>query len=91
MQSAYRRLPKLVRFVLRNAAIGILLGWAVAAIIVALDIGGFGTRIGNAEQPYLAVLLLAAGFGVTFGFAYMATAVWLLPTDQTGFDETFRD
>lgn len=80
------KLPKLVRFVLINSAIGIGIGWFVAAVLVWSDIGGFGSLVMNSSSRGAAFFILALSFGVTFGFGFLTTAVLLLPTDKDGFD-----
>ena len=80
-------MPKLVRFVLVNSAIGILIGWLVAAGLFWLDINGMGTMLANSNQKPALIALVAVMFGTTFGFGSMATALWLLPTDKARFDK----
>lgn len=82
----WRRLPKLIRFVLVNSAIGMLIGWAIAGAVLYLDIGGFGTMLARSSSKLTVLFILAMSFGSTFAFAYLATAVWLLPTDKDDFD-----
>lgn len=82
----WRRLPKLIRFVLVNSAIGMLIGWAIAGAVLWFDIGGFGTMVAHSGNRPVILFILAMSFGSTFAFAYLATAVWLLPTDKDDFD-----
>ncbi|MFP1633570.1 hypothetical protein ACLB6G_17705 [Zhengella sp. ZM62] len=79
-------MPKLVRFVIVNSAIGILIGWAVAFAVVWFNIGGFGDRFLHSQDKPIIALIMALSFGVTFGFAFLTTAVLLLPTDKDDFD-----
>lgn len=78
--------PKLIRFVLVNSLIGMVIGWLVAAGIVWFNIGGFGERFEQSSDKPVIVLIMAVSFGVTFAFAYLTTAVLLLPTDKDDFD-----
>lgn len=81
------RLPKLVRFVLANSLIGVIIGWLVAAGLIWFNVGGFGELVWHSRQRTVALFILAMSFGVTFGFAFLATAVILLPRDKDTFDK----
>jgi len=81
------RLPKLVRFVLVNSLIGVVIGWLVAAGLIWFNVGGFGELVWHSRQRGIALFILAMSFGVTFGFAFLATAVILLPRDKDTFDK----
>ncbi|SJZ64054.1 hypothetical protein [Consotaella salsifontis] len=91
MPQSSAKMPKLVRFVLKNALIGVVFGWVVAALLLYFDMGGMGTRIAHSRDPIPPLVMLAMGFGVTFGFGYLATAVWFLPWDQESFDKLFKE
>ena len=88
------RLPKLIRFFTGafrkprevNSLIGVLIGWLVAAGLIWFNVGGFGQLVMHSSQRDVAVFILAMSFGVTFGFAFLATAVILLPRDKDEFD-----
>ena len=80
------KLPKLIRFVMINSAIGILIGWVVAFGIVWFNIGGFGDRFFHSQDKPIIAFIMALSFGVTFGFGFLTTAVLLLPTDKDDFD-----
>lgn len=80
-------LPKLVRFVMVNAAIGIAIGWMVAAFLVYFNIHGFGELVLHSRHRLVAVVVLASSFGITFGFGYLTTSILLLPTDKDEFDK----
>ena len=80
-------MPKLIRFVVLNSAIGIVIGWCIAAALFWFDIGGMGTLFAHTDQKAPLLLLIAVMFGSTFGFGYVATAVWMLPTDKDEFDK----
>jgi hypothetical protein len=81
------RMPKLIRFVIVNSAIGVVIGWLVAAGLIWFNIGGFGELVWRSQQRTVALFILALSFGVTFGFAYLTTAVMLLPRDKDQFDK----
>ena len=82
-------MPKLIRFVVVNSAIGILIGWAVAIALFALNINGLGEMFFKLEtgNQFALAGLMAIMFGSTFGFGYLATAVWMIPTDKGEFDK----
>jgi len=71
----WRTLPRLVRFLLVNCAIGIAAGWTLLAALIATDTAGLRTLIWNESSPAIPIVLLAAGFAITFGSAAMGAAV----------------
>ncbi|MDN2583734.1 hypothetical protein [Aquibium sp. ELW1220] len=80
------RVPKLIRFVVVNSLTGMLIGWLVAAGLIWFNIGGFGELVWHSRQRMVALFILAMSFGVTFAFAFLATALMLLPGDKDRFD-----
>ena len=80
-------MPKLVRFVMINSAIGIFIGWAIAAALLWFNISGLGDMYMRSDVKPIILALMGMSFGVTFGFAYLATAVMLMPTNKDEFDE----
>ncbi len=81
------RMPKLIRFVIVNSAIGVAIGWLVAAGLIWFNIGGFGELVWHSQQRVVALFILALSFGVTFGFAYHTPPVMLLPRDKDEIDK----
>lgn len=79
-------MPKLIRFVVINSIIGIVIGWAIAAALLWLNISGLGDLYMRSDSKPVILALLGMSFGVTFGFAYLATAVMLMPTQKDEFD-----
>src|SRR6478736_10224253 len=75
--SLFVRNPAL-RLVLTQAALGSALGLAFAALIVILDSHGIGTLIRESDSGFVAFVLLAGGFMVTFGSLVAGSAVMLL-------------
>lgn len=73
----WKTLPKLVRFMVRNAALGIGFGWALLGALLWADVGGLGSLIGHSRLAGPALFLLFGGFAVTFGGAAVSTAVLL--------------
>ncbi|NER08480.1 MAG: hypothetical protein F6K17_41075 [Okeania sp. SIO3C4] len=63
------------------------LGWIFAAMLLILNIGGTGELFMRSDAKLVIGFLLALSSGITFGFAYLATAVMLLPKDKRDFDK----
>lgn len=80
-------MPKLIRFVLVNSLIGVLIGWMIAAAMLYTDIGGIGGLFMRSNDKLPILILLLGSSGITFGFAYLTTAVLLIPTDKDKFDQ----
>lgn len=70
-------MPKLFYFLARHILLGTLVGWSFAGALVYFDVGGLGTLIFNSSQKWIAIVLLAWFFPITFGSAAVATAVLL--------------
>ncbi|MCO5158976.1 MAG: hypothetical protein M9945_19950 [Aquamicrobium sp.] len=77
---------QMLRFMAVNAAAGVLLGILTAAAIIWLDLGGIGTRIGQAANPVIPVLLLVVPFATVFGGVVTASALLTMP-----YEKKFRD
>ena len=80
-------LPKIVRFVLKNSLIGAVIGWSIAAGLIWFNINGLGQMFHNTDSKLAVIFILGLSFGSTFAFAYLTTAVLLLPTDKDEFDK----
>ncbi|MFY9639354.1 MAG: hypothetical protein WCD20_19560 [Rhodomicrobium sp.] len=79
----WQTVPRLIRFLLVNCAIGVAGGWTLLAALLATDTAHLRTLILNEASPAIPVLLLATGFAVTFGSAAMGAAVMALrPGDE---------
>jgi hypothetical protein len=70
-----------VRFLVRNALLGIAAGWSLLVLLLYTDAFGLGGLVTGSEHGRLAVVMLAIGFAITFGSAAMGTAVFLLRPD----------
>ncbi len=79
-------MPKLIRFVIVNSAIGVAIGWALAACLIYFNIANLGELMWNTDHKVAATFILALSFSTTFGFGYLATAVLLLPYNKDDFD-----
>jgi len=73
----WTNLPRLVRFILRNIALGVGIGWTLLAAILWSDMGGLYSLISHSSNGFIPLYLLFGGFAVTFGPAAVATAVLL--------------
>ncbi|MAZ84958.1 MAG: hypothetical protein CML31_11575 [Rhizobiales bacterium] len=80
-------MPKLIRFLIINTAFGVLIGWLIAAAVLYFNINGFGDLVNHSRSRLVAYFILFNSFGVTFGFAVMASAVMLMPHDKDEFDK----
>ena len=77
------RMPRLLAFVLGNAAIGAALGVAFALLLIAVDAAGIRTLIAGSSEPVAPVALLLIGFATLIGSLYTAAAVMLVsPNDE---------
>ncbi|MDF1778827.1 MAG: hypothetical protein P1V13_22620 [Rhizobiaceae bacterium] len=80
------KMPKLIQFVLKNSLIGMVIGWVIACGVVYFDLNGFGSLVLHSRHVVTALFIMFFSFGITFAFAYLTTAVLLLPTDKDDFD-----
>ncbi len=84
IQDWWQTLPRLIRFLLVNCAIGITGGWTLLAAIIVTDTARLRTLIWNEASPEVPIILLAAGFAITFGSAAMGAAVMAMrPGDDS--------
>lgn len=72
----------MLRHLLRQAALGVVVGWVLVVALLCADIGSLGTLIDSSPDGNVALALLLAGFSVTFGGLAMATGIFLLPPDE---------
>lgn len=77
--SAWHGLPSLVRFMLRHAATGIAVGWALMLTAIWADLGGLGRLLAGSPDGGLATALLAILFAITFGAVGIGVGVMSLP------------
>ena len=75
-------MPKLLKFLAINCAIGVSVGLIFLTLLVVTDTMGIGTLIWDSQNPYLALLLLGVGMSVTFGSAVMGSAIMMMPYDD---------
>ncbi len=80
----WKKLPRLVRFLLLHTAIGIGAGWLLLALLLWTDVNGVGSLIWRSDSAALAVAMLAAGFAITFGGAAAAAAIMMMRFEKDG-------
>lgn len=76
------RIPPLVKFLLRNGALGAAAGVAVAGGIIVTDAASIGTLFATTSTPYVAAALFFGMFAFTFASLAMATAVMSIRKDD---------
>jgi hypothetical protein len=67
--------PRLLRFLARHCATGIAAAWALLLGLLFTDALGLRTLLHAADEGWLGLLLIAAGFGLTGGAVGMGIAV----------------
>ena len=77
----WRRMD-LIRFMLQACLAGCLAGLVAVAGLLALDVGSLGTLVLGPAGGLVPLLLLAAGFMITFGSAAIGAAVMSLGEDE---------
>jgi hypothetical protein len=65
----------LVRFLLRHCLDGVVAGWALLIGLLWTDVGRVRTLIYASEVGWLALIMLAVAFAITFGSVGMGIAV----------------
>lgn len=73
---------RFLQYLSRHAINGVLLGWTILGAIIVTDTAGLKTLITLSGDGVVAMVLLAAGFAVTFGSLMVGSAVFLLPWDN---------
>jgi hypothetical protein len=73
------RLPRAVKFVLTNAALGSLIGGMVGALLIYTNVSGLFTLIEQSSDPVTPIVLMVAGFSSLIGGLYAGAAIMRLP------------
>lgn len=68
-------LPRLVRFIVFNLAIGGLIGVAIACALLATDVAHLWTLISSSPDPILPTVMLCGAFALTFASLYTGAAI----------------
>jgi len=71
-----------VRLLMVNWALGILLGFAFATLVLVFDLGGIWSLASRSDFALIAFGLLYGGFAVTCGGVVCASAVMRLPVEE---------
>ena len=72
---------RLLVYLAKNCVMGIAAGWLLLAVLVRSNVAQLGDLLFGNGLEFAALILLGAGFGVTFGSLAMGTAIFLLPRD----------
>lgn len=72
-------LPQPVRAVLAPALAGVIAGQVAVAGLLVLDVGGLRGLVLGSESRWAALLMLCAGFAITFGSAAIGVAIMTMP------------
>jgi len=91
-----RSIPHLLIFLGRHCAIGVSVGFLLLFLLIFFNALGLGDLLQHSQDRWIALALLAGGFGITFGSLAMGTAIFLLPRHQDnvppgGFREVIAD
>jgi hypothetical protein len=70
-------MPPLIRFLLKWSLIGMGSGWLFVALLLLMDVAGLRGLVTRAENPAVALIVLALSFGVSFGQVTVLAAVLL--------------
>lgn len=64
-----------------NCLMGIAAGWLLLALLIHANVARLGELLFGDGIEIAGLLLLAAGFAITFGSLAMGTAIFLLPRE----------
>jgi hypothetical protein len=70
--------PRLLRFLARHCATGVVAGLSLMLGLIWTDVGRIGSLMDNSEIGWIAMLMLSAGFAGTGGAVGMGVAVMAL-------------
>ncbi len=76
-----------IYYVIIGALEGVLAGWWLLGLLMALDVQGIGTLIQTVDAGHTMFLLAVVMFAVTFGMAGIAWQVMVLLPHEPGEDE----
>jgi hypothetical protein len=80
---AMRNSSRLVRLMITNWVFGWAIGFVGAAAVLASNMAGIRDLMFKSDIMWQALALLFCSFGFTFGGVVCATAVMLLPIEET--------
>ncbi len=73
--------PSLLTFLGLHCAMGVAIGFVLAAVVVLIDLGGVKQLLQESSEPFIPMFLLFAMFGLTFGALKMGIAIMSLPLE----------
>jgi hypothetical protein len=76
---APRRLSDWGLMILSNVSAGLVLGFAMAAALIVLDVHGLGSLLRRSDTGFVAVVLLCGGFASFAAAGLLSTSIHLLP------------
>ena len=72
---------QLLTYLAKNCLLGILAGWLLLGLLISSNVANLGHLLFGNGIELTALILISAGFAVTFGSLAMGTAIFLLPRD----------
>ena len=72
---------RLLTYLGKNCLLGVAAGWVLLAVLISSNVAQLGDLLFANGVEITALILLGAGFAVTFGSLAMGTAIFLLPRD----------
>jgi hypothetical protein len=72
---------RLIKFLGVHLAIGVVIGWCIAGLMLYTDYAGIGHLVFNTSSMGWALYLLFGSFGVTFGSVGMGLGIFSLNYD----------
>ena len=72
---------QLLTYLAKNCLLGILAGWLLLGLLISSNVARLGDLLFGNGIELTALILVGAGFAVTFGSLAMGTAIFLLPRD----------
>ena len=72
--------PLLV-YLAKNCLMGIIGGWLLLGLLISSNVANLGHLLFANGIEFTALILVGAGFAVTFGSLAMGTAIFLLPRE----------
>ncbi len=71
----------LLLYLAKNCLMGILGGWLLLGLLIGSNVANLGHLLFGNGIELTALILVGAGFAVTFGSLAMGTAIFLLPRE----------
>jgi hypothetical protein len=72
---------RLLVYLAKNCLMGILAGWLLLGLLISSNVANLGHLLFGNGIELTALILISAGFAVTFGSLAMGTAIFLLPKE----------